>query len=247
MKGLLLALAFLGSLAATPAYAQQAPCQFVLGFQALHDLDPADVGDCIDNQAFAPNGDAQQHTTNGLMAWRKADNWTAFTNGYQTWLNGPQGLAKRLNTDHFPWEGGAPQVGPPSDYPNPAIAPGAVDPRVTQDTISQTICVAGYTKTVRPPVSYTDPLKVQQIGQYGYVDTSVTAYEEDHIVPLELGGAPADAKNLWPEPYAPVPGAHQKDRVETYLHRQVCSGAMTLAAAQQAIETDWVAVYQQLP
>ncbi len=26
------------------------------------------------------------------MAWRKADNWTAFTNGYKTWLNGPNGL-----------------------------------------------------------------------------------------------------------------------------------------------------------
>jgi hypothetical protein len=79
-------------------------CQFVLGFQTLHELDPADIGDCTENQAFAPNGDAQQHTTKGLMAWRKADNWTVFTNGYMTWLNGPNGLQSRLNTDRFPWE-----------------------------------------------------------------------------------------------------------------------------------------------
>ena len=81
-----------------------ATCQFILGFKSLHDLDPADIGDCTENQAFASNGDAQQHTTKGLMAWRKADNWTAFTNGYTTWINGPDGLVNRLNTDRFPWE-----------------------------------------------------------------------------------------------------------------------------------------------
>src|SRR5581483_4094884 len=84
-----------------------ASCQFILGFKSLHDLDPGDIGDCVDNQGFAANGDARQHTTKGLMAWRKADNWTAFTNGYMTWINGPNGLASRLNTDRFPWEADA--------------------------------------------------------------------------------------------------------------------------------------------
>ena len=90
----------------TPVHAQSTPasCQFVLGFKVLHDLDPGDVGDCQDNQASAANGDAQQHTGLGLLAWRKADNWTAFTNGYWTWINGPAGLAKRLNTQRFSWE-----------------------------------------------------------------------------------------------------------------------------------------------
>jgi hypothetical protein len=103
-----------------PAFGQTQGCQFVLGFKTLHDLDPGDAGDCVDNQTFATNGDAQQHTTKGLMAWRKADNWTAFTNGYQTWINGPAGLAKRLNTDRFAWEhdgSGAPApAAPSSDY-----------------------------------------------------------------------------------------------------------------------------------
>ena len=67
-------------------------------------MDPGDIGNCLDNQAFAANGDAQQHTTRGLMAWRKADNWTAFTNGYQRWINSPFGLAKRLNTQRFSFE-----------------------------------------------------------------------------------------------------------------------------------------------
>jgi hypothetical protein len=125
---------------AAPAYAQQAPvpatssaCQFTLGFKVLHDMDAGDVGDCLDNQAYAPNGDAQQHTTKGLMAWRKADNWTAFTDGYHTWINGPQGLQQRLNTDHFQWESAAPAASPgPSAAP--AAAPSAAPaPVATQD------------------------------------------------------------------------------------------------------------------
>lgn len=105
--------------AAAPALAQGPTCQFVLGFKALHDLDPADVGDCVDNQGYAANGDAVQHTTKGLLAWRKADNTAAFTNGTWTWVLGPQGLQKRPNGQRFPWEAnpqGLPLV-PPPDLP----------------------------------------------------------------------------------------------------------------------------------
>ena len=92
-------------LAPSITHAQQAPtCQFVLGFKTLQDLAPSDVGDCVEDEAYADNGDAQQHTTKGLMVWRKADNWTAFTDGYRTWLNGPTGLAVRLNTERYIWE-----------------------------------------------------------------------------------------------------------------------------------------------
>ncbi len=121
----------LGGMAAAPAYAQQAPapspaCQFILGFKTLHDLAPSEVGDCTDNQAFAPNGDAQQHTTKGLMAWRKIDNWTAFTNGYKTWINGPDGLVSRLNTDRFPWEKEAPAAAAPAAPAAPGVVVGQV-------------------------------------------------------------------------------------------------------------------------
>jgi len=105
LRGFLAAAALIG-LTAVPASAA-APsndCRFVLGFAALHDSDPADVSTCLDNQAFAANGDAIQHTTKGMLAWRKADNWTAFTDGYQTWLNGPSGLVKRFNDEWFEWE-----------------------------------------------------------------------------------------------------------------------------------------------
>ena len=88
----------------TTSAALAGACQYILGFQTLHGLAAAAVGACVDNQAFAANGDAQQTTTHGLMAWRKADNWTAFTNGYQTWVNGPAGLQERLNTQRFSFE-----------------------------------------------------------------------------------------------------------------------------------------------
>ena len=90
---------------ATPTPAPTAgPCTFILGFATIQGLDPTDIGSCTENQSFAANGDAQQHTSNGLLAWRKADNWTAFTNGYWTWINGPSGLVKRLNTQRYAWE-----------------------------------------------------------------------------------------------------------------------------------------------
>lgn len=123
----LASLALLASMLVPPtAAAQAAPagCQFVLGFKTLHDLDPQDIGDCLDNQSYAANGDAQQHTLRGLMAWRKADNWTAFTNGYTTWLNGPSGLVNRLNTDRFPWEKDT-AAAPASTASSAALAAGS--------------------------------------------------------------------------------------------------------------------------
>lgn len=65
---------------------------------------------------------------------------------------------------------------------------------------------------------------------------TVSDYEYDHLVPLELGGS-SDVRNLWPEPYAG--GSYTKDGVETRLNHVVCSGQVTLEAAQQAIATNW--------
>jgi hypothetical protein len=80
-------------------------CQFILGFQTLHDLLGSIVGNCLDNEQHNPaNGDGLQQTTGGLLVWRKADNFTAFTTGYRTFVNGPTGLETRLNTQRFAWE-----------------------------------------------------------------------------------------------------------------------------------------------
>jgi hypothetical protein len=106
--------------------------------------------------------------------------------------------------------------------------PGALDPAVTQATIGRTICVRGWTRTVRPPVSYTNALKERQLREYG-LRGPLSRYQEDHLISLELGGAPVDPRNLWPEPY---PRAADVDRIENELNRRVCDGSLSLAAAQ---------------
>ena len=104
---LLVTLSALGS----AALAQSAPCSFTLGFAQLHDLLPETVGTCVDNEVHDPvSGDALQRTTNGLLVWRKADNWTAFTDGFQSWVNGPLGVQQRLNTQRFWWEANPDQL-----------------------------------------------------------------------------------------------------------------------------------------
>jgi hypothetical protein len=106
--------------------------------------------------------------------------------------------------------------------------PGALNPDVTQATITRTICVHGWTRTVRPPVSYTNALKDRQLREYG-LRGPLSHYQEDHLISLELGGAPVDPRNLWPEPY---PRAAGVDRIENELNRRVCDGSLSLAAAQ---------------
>ncbi|MQS11746.1 hypothetical protein F7Q99_05440 [Streptomyces kaniharaensis] len=130
--------------------------------------------------------------------------------------------------------------------PDPSCTPGAYNPAVTQATIRKTICVPGWTATVRPPVSYTNPLKVQQIARYGFADTDPADYEEDHLVPLELGGAPRDPRNLWPEPRYGNQPAQSKDTVENRLKKAVCGGQVGLDAARRAIATDWTTALSRL-
>jgi hypothetical protein len=112
----------------------------------------------------------------------------------------------------------------------PTHTPGARYSKVTQATISKTICVKGWTDTVRPPSSYTSALKRVQLVVWQYADTNQAHYEEDHLISLELGGAPRSKKNLWPQPW---PQARREDHgIEARLHRRVCNGTLTLRQAR---------------
>ena len=126
--------------------------------------------------------------------------------------------------------------------PDPRCTPGAISPAVTQATIGTTICREGYTETVRPPESVTEPEKEASMAAYGDAGP-LHDYEYDHLVPLELGGATNDPRNLWPEPGAtPNP----KDDLEQRLREMVCAGELSLASAQLEIASDWVALYRRL-
>jgi hypothetical protein len=128
--------------------------------------------------------------------------------------------------------------------PDPTCTPGVLATRVTQANIKATICTPGYTSSVRPAPSVTDPLKTAAERAYGLsVDFRI---EYDHLVPLELGGA-NDVRNLWPEPpTSPTQKttANAKDDVENVLHDRVCNGSITLADAQRNIATDWTTAIQ---
>lgn len=117
----------------------------------------------------------------------------------------------------------------PSIVADPARTPGVLNPAVTQATIGATICRSGWTRTVRPPTDYTNALKRRQMRAYGE-HGPMSAYQEDHLVSLELGGDPTDPQNLWPEPY---PRAATVDSIENELNAQVCSGHLSLADAQR--------------
>lgn len=114
-----------------------------------------------------------------------------------------------------------------------ADPPGAINPAVTQETIRQTICVRGWTATQRPPTTYTTKLKIQQLRAQG-LKGKASEYEEDHWIPLALGGAPRNPDNLQPQPW---PEALQKDEVERELHRRVCAkqNPMRLEDARKAV------------
>lgn len=121
------------------------------------------------------------------------------------------------------------------------VLPGVYNPKVTQDNIAITICKPGWTATVRPPVYYTSTLKRLQMKGLGLTDDPLL-YEEDHFIPLELGGHPTAPGNLWPQPWdiSNPCSAHVKDHDENAFNRAVCSGQMTLDAARQAIAAKWL-------
>ncbi len=87
-------------------------------------------------------------------------------------------------------------------------------------------------------------MKARAYAEYG-VTNIVGRHEVDHLISLELGGADV-VENLWPQPYSPRPGAHEKDAVENYLHELVCAGKMDLQEAQHAIAVNWLDVYVRM-
>ena len=131
--------------------------------------------------------------------------------------------------------------------PDPRCTPGALNPAVTGSSTGSTICRSGWTSTVRPRVSITEPEKLASMRSYGDYGRA-SAFEYDHLVPLELGGAVNDPRNLWPEPDYPLRSGfylNPKDKLERALNRLVCGGSMTLARAQVIIATEWVSAYHR--
>ncbi|MDT7597330.1 MAG: hypothetical protein QOJ06_2876 [Pseudonocardiales bacterium] len=115
--------------------------------------------------------------------------------------------------------------------PDPACTPGATDGGLPMAQL----CPVAHTKQIRPPASYTNALKRTQMRAYGDTGSPAT-FEEDHLIALELGGAPRDPHNLWPQPHS---SPNEKDTVEGAAHDAVCTGKIALPDAQHRIAPDW--------
>jgi hypothetical protein len=127
--------------------------------------------------------------------------------------------------------------------PDASTTPGATDPAVTQANIHQTICVPGYSRTVRPPSWYTSKLKHRQLAVEG-IYGRMRDFAEDHLIPISVGGNPRDERNLWPEPRFGFWNAEKKDQLEDVMHRMVCRGEISLAKGQEAFRGDWTIAYR---
>lgn len=128
--------------------------------------------------------------------------------------------------------------------PDHGCTPGALNPAVTQASMARTICVPGYTATIRPLTAGSDRLKQQAAAAYGITE-ALSAYQGDHLIPLELGGAADDPANFWDQPNRMVladgtaVSSDQKDALENALKARVCDGRITLLDAQRRISTGW--------
>ena len=142
-----------------------------------------------------------------------------------------------------------PPPAPPAVESIPAelrFAPvGAINLDVTQANIDQTICVPGWTATVRPSTSYTGALKAKLLRDQGLPPSDTTKYELDHLIPLALGGHPRKPENLWLQLWDGQWGARVKDRLEVKLKNLVCRGEVSLQVARDEIRLNWVAAFKR--
>jgi hypothetical protein len=194
--------------------------------------------------------------TRGRLAWLAAGAIGAAALASAPAVPGPPGAQHRGGPLDPPPTGTAPssvpQPQPPAgpcrargaglfSLPDPRCTPGALNPAVTQRNVGATICTEGFTARERPAESVSEAEKRASLTAYG--DTGpLRDYEYDHLIPLELGGAVNDLRNLWPEPGA---SPNRKDTLERRLARFVCRGRIALAYAQRLIATDWTAAYRR--
>ena len=123
--------------------------------------------------------------------------------------------------------------------------PGVFSADVTKANIATTICVSGWTATVRPPTSYTQALKRTMLLRAGVDRAQAAAYELDHFLPLAIGGHPRSEDDLWLQRWDGEWNARVKDRLERKLQVMVCVGEIPLHTARLAIQQDWHAAYRE--
>ena len=185
----------------------------------------------------SPTGSAVPTSSAGAILVARGHGWTQA--GIDGPIPGPGSCHMRAAAN------GAP-------LPDPACTPGALDQTVADSNIGTTICrKGGYTGSVRPPDTLSEPVKRKLLAAYGIPPDQIAEFELDHLVPLNAGGA-SDVRNLWPEPntfrqFRPSSSIHNdKDAVETYTFHAVCAGKVRLSAVRIAMARDWTTAVEAL-
>jgi hypothetical protein len=132
---------------------------------------------------------------------------------------------------------------PSHTVPDDALTLGAIDPRVTPDNIQRTICRPNWVRNARPSTSYLQTVKGLYLKRSDLADKRGKSYVIDFRIPLSVGGHPTDPGNLWPQPVGAEWNAAAKDKLETYVQREVCAGRISLADGQEVFRKNWVDVF----
>ncbi len=132
----------------------------------------------------------------------------------------------------------------PPYFPDNAMTPGIANPKVKQSNINKTICNARWLKAQMPSASYLNKEKGRQLRQVTFAVADAKAFTEDHRIPIELGGHPRHPKNLWPQSTTIAWNAVAKDKLEAYVHGEVCAGRMKLADGRAIFQRDWTDVFR---
>jgi hypothetical protein len=130
-------------------------------------------------------------------------------------------------------------------WPDNAVTPGLANPKVTQRNIKRTICSPRWVKSARPPDRFFATAETAQFERASSALKDPAHYEIDHRIPIEVGGHPRDAANLWAQPLRIEWNALVKDKLETYIQGEVCARRMKLAEGQAVFQRDWVDVFRQ--
>lgn len=134
--------------------------------------------------------------------------------------------------------------GTPRRSADPVVPKSALTPGETRLVSIDEVCREERGAAADESAAVPPDVRQAVFQEYGIRGTRADAYEVDHLITPELGGANS-IRNLWPQPYSTVWNAHVKDELENRLHGMVCAGQVDLTTAQREISQDWIGAYKK--
>jgi hypothetical protein len=125
------------------------------------------------------------------------------------------------------------------DVPDQRCTPGSVASTDVADICSR----VGGSYSERHRQAYSLETKLEVLNRYGLPLSAARDFQDDHRVPLCVGGAD-DPANRWPQRWA---DARRKDDLEAAVCKAVCERRMSLQDGQAIFLGDWRAHLGDVP